>query len=282
MKRRDFLGALAAGAVSLRHRAGLAQQSKTWRVGIIEDGPLWIYFRDRLRDLGGIDGQNVTIESRRANGSPDRLLAAAQELARLPVDVIAVAGSPAAKAAQAATDTVPVVAMVIGDPVAIGLVKDWQQPGGNITGSTTLSPNLASKRLQLLKDILPHLSRVAYLYNPDNPSSRAYLEQLRTAASPLGASMIAVETGVGGEFDKAFEQVAKSRANAMLMAGDIVQQRDIDRIVSFQLQHRLPVMFARREEVDAGGLLSYGVSVPELYRSGADLRTPNTARRPTG
>ncbi len=269
MKRRDFLGALAAGAVSLRHRAGLAQQSKTWRVGIIEDGPLWIYFRDRLRDLGGIDGQNVTIESRRANGSPDRLLAAAQELARLPVDVIAVAGSPAAKAAQAATDTVPVVAMVIGDPVAIGLVKDWQQPGGNITGSTTLSPNLASKRLQLLKDILPHLSRVAYLYNPDNPSSRAYLEQLRTAASPLGASMIAVETGVGGEFDKAFEQVAKSRANAMLMAGDIVQQRDIDRIVSFQLQHRLPVMFARREDVDAGGLLSYGVSVPELYRSGA-------------
>ena len=270
MKRRDFLGALAAGAVSLCHGAGLAQQqSKTWRVGIIEDGPLWIYFRDRLRDLGGIDGQNVTIESRRANGSPDRLLAAAQELARLPVDVIAVAGSPAAKAAQAATDTVPVVAMVIGDPVAIGLVKDWQQPGGNITGSTTLSPNLASKRLQLLKDILPHLSRVAYLYNPDNPSSRAYLEQLRTAASPLGASMIAVETGVGGEFDKAFEQVAKSRANAMLIAGDIVQQRDIDRIVSFQLQHRLPVMFARREDVDAGGLLSYGVSVPELYRNGA-------------
>ena len=146
MKRRDFLGALAAGAVSLRHRAGLAQQqSKTWRVGIIEDGPLWIYFRDRLRDLGGIDGQNVTIESRRANGSPDHLLAAAQELARLPVDVIAVAGSPAAKAAQAATDTVPVVAMVIGDPVAIGLVKDWQQPGGNITGSTTLSPNLGNR-----------------------------------------------------------------------------------------------------------------------------------------
>jgi len=270
MKRRDFLGALAAGAFSLRYQAGLAEQStNTRRVGIIGNGPLWDYFRDRLRDLGDIDGQNITIETRPADGNPDRLMAAAQELAQLPVDVIAVAGSPAAKAAQAATDTVPVVAMVIGDPVAIGLVKDWQQPGGNITGSTTLSPNLASKRLQLLKDILPHLSRVAYLYNPDNPSSRAYLEQLRTAASPLGASMVAVETGVGGEFDKAFEQVAKSRANAMLMAGDIVQQRDIDRIVSFQLQHRLPVMFARREDVDAGGLLSYGVSVPELYRNGA-------------
>src|SRR5689334_19940072 len=103
MKRRDFLGALAAGAVSLRHRAGLAQQQgKIWRIGIIEDGPLWNYFRERLRDLGDIDGQNITIESRRANGNPDRLLAAAQELARMSVDVIAVAGSSAAKAAQAA------------------------------------------------------------------------------------------------------------------------------------------------------------------------------------
>src|SRR6186997_1808308 len=135
MKRRDFLGALAAGAFSLSHRAGLAQpQSKALRVGIIEDGPLWSYFRERLRDLGDIEGRTITIESRRANGNPDRLLAAAQEFARLPVDVIAVAGSPAAKAAQAATDTMPVVAMVIGDPVAIGLVKDWQRPGGNITG----------------------------------------------------------------------------------------------------------------------------------------------------
>jgi putative ABC transport system substrate-binding protein len=271
MKRRDFLGTLAAGAFLLRHRAGLAQQpSGVRRVGIIDDGPLWDYFRERLRDLGDVDGQNITIESRGANGDSTQLLAAAQELARLPADVIAVAGSSAAKAAQAATDTVPVVAIAIGDPVAIGLVKDWQRPGGNITGSTTLSPSLAAKRLQLLKDIIPYLSRVAYLFNPENPSSQAYLEHLRTAASPVGATMVAIEAGVGGEFDTAFEQVAKSRANAMLMAGDIVQQRDIDRIVSFQLQHRLPGMFARREDVDAGGLLSYGVSVPELYRSGAD------------
>src|SRR3954454_4598784 len=217
MKRRDFLGALAAGAVSLRHRAGFAQQqSISRRVGIIEDGPLWHYFRERLRDLGDIEGTNTTIESRRANGNPDGLLAAAQELARLPVDVIAVAGAPAAKAAQAATDTVPVVAMVIGDPVAIGLVKDWQQPGGNITGSTTLSPNLASKRLQLLKDILPHLSRVAYLYNPDNPSSRAYLEHLRTAAQSVDATLITVKVRARSDFDQAFEQIKENRANAMV------------------------------------------------------------------
>src|SRR3954452_22697120 len=231
MKRRDFLGTVAAGAFSARHRVAFAeQQSKARRVGIIGRGPLWDYFRDRLRDLGDIDGQNITIETRAADNNPDRLLAAAQELARLPVDVIVVAGSPAAKAAQEVTETVPIVAMVIGDPVAIGLVKDWQRPGGNITGSTTLSPNLAVKRLQLLKDILPYLSRIAYFFNPENPSSRAYLEHLRLAASPIGVTIVTVEAHTGSEFDKAFEQLAKSRANAMLMAGDIVQQRDIERI----------------------------------------------------
>src|SRR5690348_1470647 len=206
MKRRDLLGAFAAGAFAVRHRVAFAEQSSKSRcVGIIGSGPLWDYFRDRLRDLGDIDGQNITIETRTADGNPDWLLAAAQELARLPVDVIAVAGSPAAKAAQAATDTVPVVAMVIGDPVAISLVKDWQRPGGNITGSTTLSPNLATRRLQLLKDILPYLSRVAYVFNPENPSSRAYLEHLRSAASSIGATIITVEVSARSEFDEAFE-----------------------------------------------------------------------------
>jgi putative ABC transport system substrate-binding protein len=169
--------------------------------GIIDDGFLWNYFRERLRELGDIDGQNVTIESRTADGNPDRLLAAAQELARRPVDVIAVAGSSAAKAAQAATDTVPVVAMVIGDPVAIGLVKDWQRPGGNIIGSTTLSSNLAAKRLQLLNRILPYLSRVAYFWNPENPSSRTYLECLRISAPSIDATTIPIDAHASSEFE---------------------------------------------------------------------------------
>jgi putative ABC transport system substrate-binding protein len=270
MKRRAFLGTLAAGAFLLRHRVGLAQQpSGVRRVGIIDDGPLWNYFRERLRELGDIDGQSIAIESRTANGNPDRLLAPAQELARRPVDVIAVAGSSAAKAAQAATDTVPVVAMVIGDPVAIGLVKDWQRPGGNITGSTTLSSDLAVKRLQLLKSILPHLSRIAYFWNPANPSSRAYLEHLRVATSTIGATIVTIEARAVSEFDEALEQLAKSQAHAMLTAGDIVQQQNTYKIIDFQLQHQLPGMFTSREDVDAGGLMSYGVSVPELYRSGA-------------
>jgi putative ABC transport system substrate-binding protein len=271
MKRRGFLGSVAAGVFLLPYRVGLAQQlSGERRVGIIGNGPLWDYFRERLRELGDVEGQNITVETRSANGDPDRLLAAARELAHRPVEVIAVAGSPAAKAAQEATDTISVVAMVIGDPVAIGLVKDWRRPGGNITGSTTLSPNLAAKRLQLLKDILPYLSRIAYLFDPENPSSRAYLEHLRSAASLIGATIITVEVRARSEFDEAFEKIMNNRANAMVMAGDIVQERDIEDIIAFQLQQRLPGMFTRREDVDAGGLISYGVSVPALYRSGAD------------
>src|SRR3954452_5322399 len=268
MKRRDFLGALAAGSFSLHYQAGFAQQpSGGRRVGIIGSGPLWDYFRDRLRDLGDIDGQNITIETRTADGNPDRLLAVAQELARLPVDVIAVAGSPAAKAAQEATETVPVVAMVIGDPVAIGLVKDWQRPGGNITGSTTLSPILAVKRLQLLNDIFPYLSRIDYLFSSENPSSRSYLEYRRNAASLIGATIITIEAGFRNQFDQVFEQIKKNRANAMVMAGDIVQQRDIEDIIAFQLQQRLPGMFTRREDVDAGGLISYGYHTGSVYLS---------------
>ena len=179
------------------------------------------------------------------------------------------AGSSAAKAVQAATDTVPIVAMVIGDPVAIGLVKDWQRPGGNITGNTTLSSDLAIKRLQLLKSILPHLSRLAYFWNPGNPSSRAYLEYLHIAASSIGATIITIEARAVNEFDKALEQLARSQVNAMLTAGDIVQQQNVHKIVDFQLQNCLPGMFTRREDVDSGGLISYGVSVPELYRNGA-------------
>src|SRR6478752_6139329 len=126
MTRRDFLSILAAGAFLLGHRAVFPQlPSRIRRVGIIDDGPLWVYFREHLRELGDIEGQNITIEPQTGNGHPDQLIAAAQELARRPMDVIAVAGSSAAKSAQAATDTVPIVAMVIGDPVAIGLVEDW-------------------------------------------------------------------------------------------------------------------------------------------------------------
>lgn len=272
MRRREFVNiAATVAAWSIFRPRNLAAQQpiRMRRIGIIDDGPLWDYFRERLRELGNPDGQSLAIVYRVAEGNPERLLAAARELAALPVDVIAVAGSPAAKAAQAATDRVPVVAVVIGDPVAIGLVENSAQPGGNITGNMTLGPDLAAKRLQLLKSMLPHLSRIGYFWNPNNASNRTYLEHLRTAGSSLGVSVIPVEARVVAEFDGALATLADSRLDAMLTGGDMLQQRNIDLIIDFQAKHRLPGLFTRREDVVAGGLVSYGVSVPNLYRAGA-------------
>ena len=269
MKRRDFLSALLA--VSVLYRPLAAQQpNRVRRVGIIDDGPLWDYFRERLRELGDIDGQNIALEYRIADGDPERILDGVRELARLPVDVIAVAGSTAAKAAQTATDTVPIVAMVIGDPVAIGLVKNRARPGGNITGNMIFSAELAAKRLQLLKSMLPHLSRVAYFWNPNNASSRPFLEQLQAAAKPLDVTMVPVEARATSEFDRALALVASSRVDAMITAGDVVQRQNLNAVLDFQVKHRLPGMFTDRQDVAAGGLMSYGIRVHDLYRHGAD------------
>jgi putative tryptophan/tyrosine transport system substrate-binding protein len=269
MERRLFLSNLLAGA-SAWPWVALAQPAlRPRRIGIIDDSPLWDYFRERLRELGDVGGQPVALEYRVAEGNPNRLLAAARELAQLPVDVIAVAGSPAAKAAQAATSTVPVVAMVIGDPVAIGLVKNRQRPEGNITGNRTIAPELAAKRLDLLKNLLPYLSRVAYFWNPNNASNRIFLEQLRKAAPKFGTTMVSVEASAAAEFDGALRKLAGSRLDAMMTGGDVLQQRNLDVVVDFQMKNRLPGMFPRREDVAAGGLMSYGISVPDLYRRGA-------------
>jgi putative tryptophan/tyrosine transport system substrate-binding protein len=269
MKRRVFLSSLLAGLASPRTPVRAQQAGRPRRVGIIDDGPLWDYFRERLRELGDVDGQSVATVYRIAEGNPDRLLAAARELARLPVDVIAVAGSPAAQAAKAATDTVPIVAMVVGDPVAIGIAKNWERPEGNVTGSMTLGPDLAAKRLQLLKNVVPHLSRMAYFWNPNNASSRTYLEQLRVAGQSIGVTIVSVEARAAAEFDSALATLAKSGVEAMLASGDAVQQRNVDLVIQFQLKHHLPGMFPRREDVVAGGLMSYGASAPDLYRRGA-------------
>jgi putative tryptophan/tyrosine transport system substrate-binding protein len=269
MKRRVFLSTLLAGA-SVWPWPALAQPAnRKRRIGIIDDGPLWDYFRERLRELGDVAGQPVALEYRTADGNPDRLLAAARELAQLPVDVIAVAGSPAAKAAQAATSTVPVVAVVIGDPVAIGLVKNWQRPEGNITGNMTIAPELAARRLDLLKNLLPQLSRVGYFWNPNNASNRAFLEQLQMAAAKLRVAMVPVEASTVAEFDGALRKLSGSRLDAMMTGGDTLQQRNLDLVIDFQIKNRLPGMFPRREDVAAGGLMSYGISVPDLYRRGA-------------
>jgi ABC-type uncharacterized transport system substrate-binding protein len=174
MRRRDFIA--LGGASVVWPVAARAQQrgGRIARVGIIDDGPVWDPFRQQLRELGYTEGKNIRYEYRRADGVPEQLFVAANVLVQIPVDVIAVYRSSAAQAAQQATNTVPIVAISVGDLVAAGLVTSFARPGGNITGNTILGTEVVTKRLQILKDVIPSVSRVAYLWNPDNASSGAF------------------------------------------------------------------------------------------------------------
>src|SRR6266567_1197799 len=189
MRRREFT-ALVGGAgllLAVKVRRARAQQSaKIPRIGILDDAPMWQAFRQALRDLGYVEGQNIAYEYRYGEGAPDRLATVAAELVRRPVDLIATYGTPATYAAKEATATIPIVMIGVGDPVRAGLVASLARPGANITGNTVLGTEISAKRLQLLKELIPGELRVAFLWNPNNASHPAYLEEWRTVAPALG------------------------------------------------------------------------------------------------
>jgi putative tryptophan/tyrosine transport system substrate-binding protein len=268
LKRRQFMTLL--GAAATWPLGARAQQpiSKTPRIGIIAFGT-WDPFPQALRDLGYIEGRNIAIEYRSAEGRPERLMAAATELARLPVDVIVTFGSPATAAAKQATTTIPIVMAGVGDPVRAGFVMSLAHPGGNITGNTILGPELAAKRLQFLKLAVPTISRVAFLWNTDNPSHAAYVDEWKAAARALGVEMLFVAVRSSDEFDRAFVGMMQERPDAFTMTGDSLHQLHIGWIINFLARNRLPGMYQNRENIVAGGLMSYGASVPELRRRAA-------------
>jgi putative ABC transport system substrate-binding protein len=270
MQRREFI-TLLGGAAAAWPRVVRAQPrgTKIPRVGIIDDAPIWNYFRQALRDIGYIEGQNIAFEYRVAEGKPERLAAAAAELVRLPVDVIAVFGTPASLAAKVATTSIPIVAISIGDPVRIGLVTSLARPGGNVTGNTILGPDLSSKRLELLKEVIPSVSRVVFLWNPDNASNAAILDELRVAAPALGLKLISVAVRSSGGFDRAFATIVSERPDAILTTNDPLHQSNIVRVIDFMTKNGLAGFFQTRENVVAGGLMSYGASFPDLFRQGA-------------
>jgi putative ABC transport system substrate-binding protein len=270
MKRRAFISLLGSAAVAIPLATHAQQRArKIPRIGIIDDGAIWQPFRDALRENGYIDGQTIAFETRAAAGHTDRLSTAATELVRLPVDLIASYGTPASRAAKAATSTIPIVMISVGDPVGAGLVQSLAHPGGNITGNTIISPDLAPKRMQLIKEIIPSASRVALLWNPDNVSSVTNLGQLRASAPGLGLAFTAVEARAPGEFESAIATLARERTDVVLVTNDPLHQSHIQRIISLLFQHGLPAMFQNRENVAAGGLMSYGASLPALFRQGA-------------
>ena len=229
-------------------------------------------FREGLRERGYVEGQNIVIEYRAADGKLERGPALATELARLKVDLIVVGNTPMARAAQQATKTIPIVASVMGDPAGDGLVASLARPGGNITGLTFLGPELVPKRLELLKEALPKVSRAAILWHPGAFSERTTQEMLKGAegaARTRGMRLQLVSVRGSDEFAPAFSSMTKERAEALVVFPSPMLFNGRRRIVELATKGRLPSMFVAREYVELGGLISYGASIGDLSRRGA-------------
>jgi len=250
-------------------RARGQQSAKIPRIGIIDDSPIWNAFRHGLRDLGYLEGGNIAFDYAYGDGVPERLAEAAAALVRRPVDVIATYATPASFAAKQATTTIPIVMISIGDPVGVGLVPSLARPGGNITGNTILGPDVGAKRLQILKEAIPTISRVAFLWNPDNASNVLQFQEVQAAAPALGVTVISVSVSPRIEFETAFAAMMKERPDAFAMTAEPFHQTHIAWIMDFMARNRLPAAYQLSETVRAGGLMSYGASQPDLFRRAA-------------
>jgi putative tryptophan/tyrosine transport system substrate-binding protein len=270
MRRRQFIALFGGTAAAWPLAAGAQHTTeKVARIGIIDDSPSWEPFRQQMRELNYVEGQNLAYVSLSTNGNPDQLDAAAVALAQVPVNVIAAFGTPRAQAAQRATKTIPIIAISISDPVAAGLVTSLGHPVGNITGNTILGPDIVTKKLQVLKDAIPAVVRVAYLWNPDNSASAAILEDLRKAAPLFNMTIVSLEARTEVDFDRVFAQMSSERPDAVLTTNDSLHLAHMPVVIDFLLKNRIAGLFQVRENVIAGGLISYGVSLADMFRMGA-------------
>jgi putative ABC transport system substrate-binding protein len=226
------------------------------RVGLLDYTPAWEPLRQGLHDLGYVEGQNLLLESRSTDGQAERLPALAAELVQLPVDVIVTQGTPATLAARDATTTIPIVMIGAGDPLTNKLVASLARPGGNITGSSQMGAELSTKRLQLLTEAVPTVSRVAFLWNPANLSHVPYYADLQAGAKALGVGLISVEVSRPDAFERAFAAMLREHPDALIMTADPMHRPHVGWIVDFAVTHRLPVMHQLKEHVRAGGLMS--------------------------
>lgn len=268
MKRRTFtFGAVLLGAA----RALRAQQTagKIYRIGILESIPAernaanLAALRKGLRDLGYVEGRNLIIDYRSADGSARRFEDLASELMRLRVDVIVARGTPAANAARRTTANIPVVIATMGDPSA--LVASFAHPGGNVTGVTTFSTELTAKRLQLLKEMVPALSRIAFLQNMGNPASPPEWEEMKTAARALALEPRLLDVRSDDDLRRALERATRTDIDALIVGADGVTQANQRTIIDSLARSRIPASYPSREFVEAGGLMAYSVNYQVLY-----------------
>ncbi len=274
MKRRDFIAGLA-GAAAWPLMARGQQPAKLPTIGYFGTvaasawGPWTTAFAQRLRELGWIEGRTVAIHYRWAEGRAERLAEIAAEFVRLKVDVI-VTGGNAAVAAKQASSVIPIVFALMDDPLSMGLVASLARPGGNVTGLSMQQTELAGKRLELLREVVPGLRRLAIMANAENPASMAELRELQATARTLALEVVPSEISRAEDIAPAFEAL-KSRAQALCVVGDALVMTHRVRINTLALAARLPTIYNIREYVEAGGLMSYGPNIPDLFRRAADF-----------
>jgi putative ABC transport system substrate-binding protein len=275
MNRRTFLCGLTTATLSAPLATEAQQGGKVYRIAFLGtgSGSAQAYrvdaLRVGLRDLGYVEGKNIVIEYRYADGKYDRLPDLAAELVLLKVDVIVTGGTQSTQAAMKATTTIPIVMVGTGDPLRSELVASLARPGGNVTGVTQLGAEVAGKRLQILKDTVPKVSRVAFLWNRANASHRPYFNDLQAVAQGLRFTLQSVEVQEPHEFERAFADMMRERPDALIVTADGTHQLRQAWIVDFAAKWRLPAMYQLKEYVEAGGLMSYGASITDNYRRAA-------------
>jgi len=274
--RRAFIGALA-GLVFAPLAAEAQPAGKIYRIGMLETTSLASNaanldaFRQGLRELGYVEGQNFVFEYRSADGRSERFPDLAAELVRLKVDVILTRGTPAVIAAKNATRTIPVVMAASGDPVLSGVVASLARPGGNVTGLSAIVVQVSGKRLELLREVIPGVSRIVGLFNMSNPNDALQWKEAEIAASSLKVQLQLHDVRKPGDFGRAFDAATKQRAGALVVGADALTWANRRSIVDLAAKNRLPAIYVAREFVDAGGLIGYGVSYPHLYHRAASF-----------
>jgi len=275
--RRQLLTLIGASALAAPLASFAQQQGKVWRVGFlalrhvdfVDTDYYYGPFRQGMRELGYVEGRNLAIEWRSAEGKSERLLDLAAQLVQSKVDVIVTAGTPATSAAQKATATIPIVIANANDPVGSGFVKSLSHPGANITGLSNLAADISPKNLEMLLSIVPKLSRVAVLLNPDNSGHAAILKSTQAAAQKLNIKVLPAEARTAQEIERAFSVMAREHAGAVIIVIDAFFVQQGRQIADLAAKHRLPSMSGSREYVEAGGLMSYGQNLADNYRRAA-------------
>jgi putative tryptophan/tyrosine transport system substrate-binding protein len=275
MRRREFIAVLGGAATTWPLVP--AAQAAVSRIGLLSIGtdpggwqnPVWVSFLRGMDELGWTEGRNISLERRFAGGHVKLLPQLVADLARLGLDVVVVTGEPETRAAKAAMPTTPIVMLLVPDPVGAGLVTSLARPGGNVTGLSTLAPEVYAKRLQLLKEAVPGLTRVGMLINPTPVYAETAMRHTALAAQEMGLDLRRLAVGGPEELDTAFATIAEEKLTALIVVTDGVTFNQRARIAQLTTATRLPAMYEIRDFVDVGGLISYGPSYADLARRGA-------------